>query len=282
MPYAPDAHAKVVDHDWVYRQLVLYEHGGLATFVRRVRGGRLLDRVGDVESWSDAPMGAYELVAEHSDRLVWLDLGTEQVIETANLGGASIMAIGEAAIGRIVRASDTALFESAPLCVPPDVAKTVAEAPTTWVDALAEGCRSEWGEVLGEFIAKMHHFDLLCDLPVSVRRQLVQPLDPGLRPDRVGTGGNGGEYDTALVLAALGSELPLAEGPPDDAGAQLDEHRPLTPLVAAALLEPGTVEALAPMLVASDAPVLRDWAEVIPTPADILCRRLADGLAAAA
>ena len=199
------------------------------------------------------------------------------------------MAIGEAVIGRIVHAGGTVLFESAPLCVPPDVAHAVvAEAPTAWIDALAEGCRSECGEVLGEFIAKMHHFDLLCDLPAMVRRQLVQPLDPSVRPDRVGTGGNGCEYDTALVLAALGSELAVVEEPLDEAGAQLDEHRPLTPLtpltplVAAAFLEPGTVEALAPLLVASDAPLLRDWANLIPTPADIRCRRLADGLAAVA
>jgi hypothetical protein len=128
----------------------------------------------------------------------------------------------------------------------------------------------------------MHHFDLLCDLPASVRRQLVQPLDPGLRPDRVGTGGNGREYDTALVLAALGNELAVVERPLGDAGAQRDEDRPLTPLVAAALLEPGTVEALAPMLVASDAPVLHRWVDVFADPANILCRRLADGLAAAA
>ena len=125
--------------------------------------------------------------------------------------------------GRQRALRERALVRAAGCC-----ACVVAEAPTAWIDALAEGCRSECGEVLGEFIAKMHHFDLLCDLPAMVRRQLVQPLDPSVRPDRVGTGGNGCEYDTALVLAALGSELAVVEEPLDEAGAQLDEHRPLT------------------------------------------------------
>ena len=210
-----------------------------------------------------------------------MDLHDRRVVETVNLGGASIMAIGEAAIGRLVRADGTALFESAPLCVPPDVASAVADSPTDWIDALAAGCRGDCGEVLSDLIARMHHFDLLCDLPATVRRHIVQPLDPGLRPDRVGMGGNGREYDTALVLAALGGDLPVEEEP-FDGRPQADERRPLTALVAAALLEPGTIDALSSMLVASDAQVLRGWADTMSAPADIVCRRLAHDLAAAA
>ena len=276
-----DAGAKVIDHDWVYRQLVLHEHGGLRTFLRGANRA-LVGRAHGIESWASAPMGGYQLQAEHADRITWLDLGDGDIVETLNLGSAALMAVGEAVIGRVVRADGSALFESAPLCVPLDVASRVASTPASWIDVLAEACRGEWGDVLGELIAKMHHFDLLCDLPAGVRRQLVQPLDPGLRSDRVGTGGNGGEYDAALVLAALGGELPVESEPTPGAAEVSDELRPLAPLLAAALLEPGTVDAVTPMLVTSDAARLRELADVMPSPADVVCGRLADGLAAAA
>ena len=277
-----DAKAKVIDHDWVYRQVVLHEHGGLRGFVSDRAEGTLLDRAGRVGAWSDVPMGAYELVAERSDRITWRDMGTGANVATLNLGGASLMAIGEAAIGRVVQSGGAALFESAPLWVPREVARDVAAAPARWIDALALGCRNEtYGPELCELIAKLHHFDLLCDLPARVRRHLVQPADPGLRSDRVGTGGNGGEYDVALVLGALSGEIPLAESP-ELCAVSPDDARPLGALVAAALLEPGTVEALGRLLVASDAARLVALAEDVASPADEVCRRLARGLATAA
>lgn len=269
-----DARAKVIDHDWVYRQLVLHEHGGLRAFLYRADAA-LLARADGIESWTGVPMGGYQLQAEHADRITWLDIGNGEVVETLNLGAAALIAVGEAVIGRVVRADGSALFESAPLCVPLDVASRVASAPTRWTTVLAEACREEWGDILGEFIAKVHHFDLLCDLPVALRRQLIQPLDPGLRSDRIGTGGNGCAYDTALVLAALGGELGVEEDVEDGL-------RPVTSLVAAALLEPGTVDAVTPMLVTSDVVRLRALGDLMPSPADVVCGRLADSLATAA
>ena len=277
-----DARAKVIDHDWVYRQLVLHELGGLRTFLRSAPGGVLLDRADGIDSWAEVPMGGYQLRAEHADRITWLDLGSGEVVETLNLGSAAMMAVGETAVGRVVRADGSVLFESAPLCVPPDVASRVASAPASWIDVLTEACRGEWGDVLSELVARMHHFDLLCDLPAGVRRQLIQPLDPGLRSDRVGTGGNGCEYDAALVLAALGGELPVGEEVNSTSEEIAEELRPLASLVAAALLEPGTVEAVTPMLLPSDSTRLQVLADLMPSPADVVCGRLAEGLVAAA
>lgn len=277
-----DAGAKVIDHDWVYRQLVLHEYGGLRALLQAGPRRVLLDRGAGIDSWVDVPMGGYQLQAEHADHITWRDLGAGQIVETLNMGSASMMALGEAVIGRLVRADGSVLFESAPLCVPLDVAQRVAAAPTSWTGVLADACRGEWGDVLSNLIARMHHFDLLCDLPAGVRRQLIQPMDPGLRSDRVGTGGNGCEYDAALVLAAVGGELPVVEEAAASTMAVDEEARPLASLVAAALLEPGTMDVVAPLLVTSDAQRLRALADVMPSPADILCRRLAHGLAAAA
>lgn len=277
-----DAMAKVIDHDRVFRRLILHERGGLDFFLRRVGEPRLLARAEDIPSWVGIPMGGYELLSERTDRIVWRDLGTGGTVETLNLGGASLMALGEAAVGRVVRAGGVKLFESAPLCVPPEVARDVAASPAAWLDALARGCRGDLGVVLTELIAKAHEFDLLFDLSSRLRRQLIQPLDPGLRSDQVGTGGNGAEYDVALVLAALGGELPLAGDEAFDVATDPDAARPLAPLVSAALLEPGTLAAMKPLLLASDASTLRRLADDLAPPADVLCRRLSDEISRAA
>jgi hypothetical protein len=224
-------------------------------------------------------MGAYELVHERADRIGWRDLSTGATVETLNLGGASLMALGEVAVGRVVHADGVALFESAPLCVPADVAHDVAARPADWMNALARGCRGEAGDLLTDLIAKAYGFDLLFDLSPRLRRHLVQPPDPDLRSDNVGSGGNGVDYDVALVLAALGGELPLMG---DDAGVDADAARPLAPLVFAALLEPDTRAAVEPLLLASDASAISRLADSLAPPADVFCRQILDQLSGAA
>lgn len=277
-----DALAKVIDHDWVFRQLILHERRGLHHFLRRVAAPRLLGLAGDVHSWVGVPMGAYELVSERADRIVWRDLSTGATVETLNLGGASLMALGEAAVGRVVHAGEVALFESAPLCVPLDVAHDVAACPADWMDALSRGCRDDAGAVLMDLVAKAYDFDLLFDLSPRLRRHLLEPVDPDLRSDNVGTGGNGVDYDVALVLAALGGELPLMGDDADHAGTDADAARPLAPLVSAALLEPETRGAVERLLLASDASAVSRLADALVPPADVFCRQICDRLSGAA
>lgn len=277
-----DAMAKVIDHDWVFRQLILHERGGLDHFLRRVAAPRLLDLASDARSWVGVPMGAYELVSERTDRIVWRNLGTGASMETLNLGGASLMALGEAAIGRVVDAGGVTLFESAPLCVPHDVAHDVAARPEAWMDALSLGCRGEAGPVLTDLIAKAYEFDLLFDLSSRLRRHILQPADPDLRADNVGSGGNGKDYDVALVLAALDGEMPLVGGDVASESPDADAARPLAPLVSAALLEPDTLESIERLLLASDASAVSRLADVLVPPADVFCRKIRDQLAGAA
>ncbi len=275
-----DAMSKVIDHDWVYRQLVLHEHGGLAAFVDGAATPALLGLAGDMRPWIGVPMGGFEFMAETSDRIVWRDLAGTQTIETLNLGGATMLAIGEAVLGRLVSASDVHLFDSAPLCVPIDVARDVAASPSTWVDLLGQACRGVHAEMLSLLIARMHHFDLLFDLPATLRRHLIEPPDAELRSDQVGVGGNGVEYDVALVLAAMSGELQ-----PDDVQCtcgECDDPRPVGSLVAAALMEPETLDALPPLLVTSDSSALRALEQTLVTPADVVCRRIREGFDVAA
>ena len=259
-----DAQCKVIDHDWVYRQLVLHEYGGLATFLRMRANSALLSAGRGFEAWVGAPMGAYELVNEAPAKLTWRHVGSDRLVDTVNLGGAALCARGAHVIGRVVEADSVAVFESPPLCVPADVAEAVAANPADWISALAAGCQGPHGPLLAEFVARVHHFDLLCDMPCNLRRQLMQPDDPALRADQLGIGGNGVQYDVALVLAALAGDLDL-EG----------EGVPAAPHVAAALLEPGTADALESLLVTSDATALRWLGDVLAAPAGIVCERLA-------
>ncbi|NPC41033.1 hypothetical protein [Nocardioides sp. zg-1230] len=277
-----DALAKVIDHDWVFRQLILHERGGLDHFLRRVAAPHLLDLASEVHSWVGAPLGAYELVSERADRIVWRDLGVGTTVETLNLGGASMMALGEAVVGRVVHAGEGSLFESAPLCVPLNVAHDVAARPADWLDALSRGCRGEAGRVLTELIAKANDFDLLFDLSSRMRRHLLQPVDPDLRSDSVGAGGNGVAYDVAVVLAALSGDLSLSGDDADHVWSDVDAVRPLAPLVSAALMEPETHAAIEPLLLTSDAPAISRLADALVSPADVFCRQIGDQLTSAA
>lgn len=279
-----DAQAKVMDHDWVYRQLVLHEYGGLAAFLDTRAGKNLIERAPGIERWVAAPMGGFELLLEGADRILWFDLGARKVVETINIGAAAMLADGECVIGRMVECDGVSLFESAPLCVPHAVAKRVSGEPGAWVAVVAEACHDATGQILAQLVARFHDFDLLCDLPTRVRRQLVQPPDGDLSADQVGTGGNGQEYDAALVLAALAGEIDVeGEGDGDCTcdGCQ-DVARPLASLVAAAVLEPGTADALLPLLVPSDGRELKQLAHVLAAPADEVCRRWASRLDEAA
>ena len=279
-----DAEAKVIDHDWVYRQLVLHEHGGLSTFVSQRAGDHLLERAVGVEGWASAPMGGFELIREDASQIHWLDLATRELVVTINIGAAALVADRECVIGRLVESDGVTLFDSAPLCVPVQVAGQVAEEPDEWVAAVADGCSGVAGPMMAELVSRLHDFDLLCDLPARVRRQIVQPEDPDLSSDQIGTGGNGLDYDVALVLAALAGELDVQADDNETCpcGQCVGPARPMASLVAAALLEPGTVDALGPLLVPSDGRDLMKLADVVAAPADQVCRRLAHQLADAA
>lgn len=257
-----DAMSKVVDHDWVYRQLFLYELGGLDQHLRRAAPAALVEKADGIREWSRTPMGGFEYVAQDGHTIAWIDLGTGGSLQTINVGGACMLAPGEGALGRVVEVEGGAIFESAPLWVPIDVARRVAEAPYDWLSVLSAACRRPDAELLVEIVARMHDFDLLCDVPTGVRRTLVLAPEAGL---------TGLDYDARLVAAAVLGHIP------DD-----EEAVPVDPLVAAALLEPGVPGRVLAYLEACDLPGLRRLEARLPEPAATACRRLAAQLSEAA
>ncbi|NYD43186.1 hypothetical protein [Nocardioides panaciterrulae] len=251
----------VMDHDWVHRQLVLYELGGLDSFLRREASPALLAGADRIEQWARTPMGGYRLLAEDPLLLRWAVLGTGETVETPNLGAASLLGPGDCALGRLVPIEEGAMFEAAPLFVPEHTAMRVAGDPDGWIQAVAEACQDDSAAPEQQCSTGGHDFELLTDVPLVV--QLLAHHD-------VGASGLWTEDCVCLVLAALSGHF---------------EHRPDAPpwpSVAAALLQPHVADRLALLLGEEDRDALRHLADTIAGPAAALCRELVPDLGEAA
>ena len=266
-----DANARVVDHDWVYRQLFLYELGGLDHFVRRIASPDLLagaDRIGE---WAAAPMGAYLLVEETPRELAWEDLATGRDLRTINLGAATLTPPGYWALGRVVPTDEGAMFESAPLAVPEGAALDVARDRAGWVDAVAKACREEYPLEDDEpCITGGFDFGLLTDVP-GVTQHYLQHLVTGAPHRDDPEGCDRPSLSADFVRAAMGDELEL-----------LDLGVSPWPSVAAALVEPNVSDQLLRNLTPADAEALRGLGARLPEPASSVCETLADILRAVA
>lgn len=160
---------RVMDRDWVYRQLVLYDLRGLAWFVRSKASADLLAGADRIHDWAAAPLRGLRLEEVTPLELVWSDLGTGERVETVNLGAASLVDDGECVIGRIVPIEEGLMFESAPLPVPDDVAQEVADDPSGWVDVLRRACRRpSGGDEQPIRTSGLHDFRLLTDVPEAL------------------------------------------------------------------------------------------------------------------
>jgi hypothetical protein len=257
-----DARAKVMDHDWVYRQVLLYELGGLDNFLRRCATPDLLAGADRIHDWARAEMAGFRLQAVEPRTLTWVDLRTGNEVQSINIGSASLLEPNDTVIGRLVPISGGAMFESAPLLVPGEVAQIVAEDPGSWVAALTEGCRRTRGTF--EWInTAWHRFPLLTDVPDSVAHHLV----PDELRDWLDDPDTSSDQNTArelqLVRAALNGLLDYAI---------VDDP---WPVVGALLLDPDVFTGLAESLVPSERPKLMRLAESLADPAATLCRVLA-------
>ncbi len=266
-----DRRVKTMDRDWVFRQALLYEQGGLDHFVRNVASHDLLVAADRIDDWAHAPMGAYRLVREEPQTLRWLDVGTGEDVETLNIGAACLLAPGDCVLGRLVSIESGSMFESAPLPVPEDLALRVADAPADWVAAVSTACRTDEGDDLRKLIA-INDFRLLTDVPTvlqtAVAWDVAQRSQPSPQPE---TFSDRRALHVGLVRAALDQRL--GDGP---------EGLSCAPAVAAALLEPVVFSGLWATLRTVDAENLRRLAATLAGPAADLCRLLAVDLQATA
>ena len=255
----------VKGRDWIVRQVVLYELGGLSDFVVNVAGQDLLARAEPMLEWRCALMLAYQFVDETPDRVRLLDLETEEQIEVLNIGSLGAVEPGGFVLGRLVPISSEPglMFESEPLEIDERTARQFAERwlheedwmhvgdcgcdpdecdgfncdatefePAKWWDSLREAC--DEGRLPALFSVHLE-YPLLTDVPTYLWRSA---------PDR--------RDDPELVDELVRSRTPraVAEAVQVIVGALVlapSNDPSLTaagPIFGAALLEPGVMEVL--------------------------------------
>lgn len=257
-------HMRIVDQDWAYRQLFLYELGGLEFFVRRIAGSELLAKSDSINEWSRAPMGGYELVHEGTATATWRDLASGEHQMIADIGSGVFVAPGEHVIGRLVPTDGGPMFESRPLIVPQRLASAVAESPPDWLDLL-RASRPEPGE--DPIITKGPDRDsLLSDVPAYTwQLALFGAADLGVEPGDEG-------FDSAVARALLD----VGAREMDGAERVRDENEVnVWPCLGTALLEPYVVAGLRDALRPSDHRLLHQLSQLLAEPAASLCREVA-------
>jgi len=260
-----DAHVRVVDGDWAYRQAYLFDLGGLAAFLRDRATVDLVAGADRIEEWERATMGGYQLVGHGPAVTRWADLATGEVIEVPALGSGVLMLPGEHAIGRLVPIEGGRMFETAPLPVPERVARWVADDPYEWREALEED-----RDAGGRITTGGHRFGFIADVPDAALLLTVLPgLDwkAGPRDDEV----------VAAVMTTAKDALATHAGLRRPA----DEVSPW-PCLAAAVVDPLILTAVANAPGAADATVFARLGGLLAEPAAAVCRSLADVARAAA
>ena len=259
---AADRRARVMDHDWVYRQLVLYEMGTLDRFCRRRATADLLAGADDMGAWSRTTIDAYRLLERRSDSITWQRERDDELLRTPNAGCASMLWPGDPVLGRVVPTGDQQIFESAPLPVTDEVATRVAADPDSWLEALGE-----W-DLYGEVVPlnrPTEHAGLLVELPPRIWQNVVCD-----QPD-------------TFTLPSF-SPRQLAQGAMDLGLFMLDEFEPpdfphldTWACLAAAFIDPAVVRHLVGHADAGERALLARLAGSLSEPAATVCRRLARG-----
>jgi hypothetical protein len=257
-----DALCKLVDRDWVYRQLFLYELGGLSDFVRRCATPDLLAGADHIHDWSRAPMTALRLVERAPRTVTWTYVETGERLELPNVGSAAMVAPGEYVLGRLVPVEDGVLLDAAPLVVPRRTAQQVADDPSTWMEAVA--ATREDIQTAG------FEHGLVNDVrPLFWHLALHEPGRPTPAVSRFS------EYFARRTLVVARESFDgLSVRDPDD----ID----LWACVRAALLDWGVVTRLSTVAGPDDVAVFERLSHLLAPPADVVCRDLAVRLAASA
>ena len=257
-----DRRAKILDHDWVFREVFLYELGGLQHFLSRIASADLVAGADRIHEWARAPMGGFRFLREEPLTLTWLDLADDSEVQSLNLGTATMLEPGDCAIGRLVTIDEGAMFETAPLLVPEPLARAVAEDPPGWVTLLAAVSREQAIET------SVRDFRTLTDVPKIVQDLVLLETAELLhgRPPQIERLADVDELEQGLLRAALEQQLPEMHGSVP------------WPAVAATLLDPRVVASLADNVTLDDAPKFRLLSCRLGGPAGHLCLEVADEL----
>jgi hypothetical protein len=250
-----DELTKVMDHDWVHRQLLVYEYGGLQRFLSAWATPDLLAGADRIEDWVTAPIRSLRLENREPALLTWTDLATGGELETPNLGAAVLEELGDFALARVVPTEDGPMFDGVPLGVAEKTADQVAADPGAWLDALRSVAGTE-----DYFVDLVHGNFLVTDVPSRISLLALYDYLPSPLPRQL----DGPVVAEAAISLARYTANGGGESDPLD----------LWPCVAAELLEPDVLPHLADRLGPADQPWLGVLGDVLPDPAGGACRAL--------
>lgn len=207
---------QVMDHDWVYRQVHLFELGGLDAFLRDSASPDLVagaDRIGE---WSLQPMGGFGFLGAYGDTLQWFDRGSGGFVTTPNIGTAVHLFPGDDVIGRLVPVTDGVMFEGPLLSVTRQVATDVARDPARWLDVLRDSGLVRDGTIATDL---REWTGLLSDVPIDLTTTVLS-----YRPDehRIVLGLDGRDRARATLDLAR-TTLAESERDPEDCSCREDE-----------------------------------------------------------
>jgi hypothetical protein len=250
-----DALCKLMDHDWVYRQLLLYELGGLSDYARRFAAPDLLAGADRVHDWARAPMTALRLVERAADTVTWEYVGTGLRVELPNIGSAAMVVPGEHVLGRLVPVESGVMLESRPLVVPERTARQVADDPGSWMGAVAEA--------RGEIVTSGFVDGIVSDVrQVIWQLALLGPAKPTPAAH---------DFDATLARGALALARECLEGAREWGPDAVDPWACLR----AAVLHRGVVGELLSVAHPSDAAIFEELSHRLAAPADFVCQGLA-------
>jgi len=250
-----DASGKVIDGDWIFRQLALYELGGLAAFLRTAPAD-LVSGADRIPDWVAAPMSGFRLISRSSRTVVWEDLATGERRPVDNIGPAALAVLGDHVVGRLVPVSTECawMFESAPLVVEEGAARAVADAPGDWLAIVTAALQRDDAPMSQAGF----EFAMVTDVPrvlwllVLLEGRPVKEVSDPIAIARV-------LLDRASV--ELSGTAPSRE--PDAVE--------LWPCFFAAVLDPFVLGGLDGAVSIADLPTLEALAELLPPPAATVC-----------
>jgi len=253
---AVDVQTQVMDHDWVHRQLLVYEYGGLERFLHAWATPDLVAGADRIEEWVTAPIRALRLESREPALLTWTDLATGAELETPNLGAAVLEQPGDFALARVVPTEGGPMFDGVPLGVVEETAGQVAADPGAWLDALRSVAGTE------DYFADLVHGNfLVTDVPSDIAQLALGAFLPSPIPR---------DSDGTVAAKAVISQ---ARHVATNGGAGPDPLDPW-PCVAAGLLAPYVLPDLEWLLGPADHAWLAVLGDTLPDPAGRVCRVL--------
>lgn len=167
---------RLTAHNWVYRQQMVFELGGLADVIGAASPA-LISACGPVAEWTGARLGGYRLLESRDGTAVLEDLAVGERVKILDPGSCAELDIGDHAVGRLVPIESAPGHMAESRLLPADelTAGLVADDPDAWFDYLVREPVDGWLRHLSNWVPA----SLCSDVPELAWRLILMPEDLG-------------------------------------------------------------------------------------------------------